>query len=268
LALDLDLDGAFTKLARAACHIEALQRELPIALNKRRPYAIFVGEIDPDGWASVIMRSQPVLEMNLGAIIGDVLHNLRSALDYVVAALVDKSGGQVTKNHQFPICWDECYYRANVGSESEAIAGKNLGGVIYGLKEIWDAQPFHQHPNPRENPLYIVNHFSNADKHRIICRVVALPTSVSRTIPQTFTILEEVRFPEGRRLPNGDFEMGRIRIAPPFPTDPQPNIDITVAVFFATKAFGNEPNPKVVSAQILEKCCAHIAILLQRFSKL
>lgn len=55
------------------------------------------------GWFRLLIRfkDEPE-EFDLSVIVGDIFHNLRSALDYIVTALVDVSpGAKLTRKHQF-----------------------------------------------------------------------------------------------------------------------------------------------------------------------
>jgi hypothetical protein len=52
----------------------------------------------------MLHRSPP---LRLGVILGDMVHNLRSALDHLVWQAVLRNGGRPNRSHQFPICDDE-----------------------------------------------------------------------------------------------------------------------------------------------------------------
>jgi hypothetical protein len=103
--------------------------------------------------------SQYFEEPRLGIILGDFMHNLRSALDYIVAALVRENPGALIRRQQFPIFDDHANYANG--------APGMLSGVIHGRDIIESLQPFKRTP-PHDDPLFILNHFSNADKHRLI----------------------------------------------------------------------------------------------------
>ena len=54
-------------------------------------------------------------EPRFGIIVGDIMHNLRSALDYIVTALVNQSRTRLTTSHQFPIYLDSTKFARTVG---------------------------------------------------------------------------------------------------------------------------------------------------------
>lgn len=98
------LDGARAKVERAKEHLDVLDRE----------WQAFV-QLYPDGatpdhsfdgvWH--IITVSPLFDepppLRLGLICGDVVHNLRCALDYIIWQLVLKEGNQPTKFNAFPI---------------------------------------------------------------------------------------------------------------------------------------------------------------------
>lgn len=71
------------------------------------------------------------------AIVGDLMHNLRCALDYIVTALVNASGTKLARKHQFPIFTDENRFREEVlSSDLRPNPRGCLRGITIGLKLI------------------------------------------------------------------------------------------------------------------------------------
>src|SRR4051812_13956001 len=116
MPLNLDLRGSRAKLARAAHHLGSLDRELPIARN-HQPVALRVTEVDQDtGWCEVYGSLLEIEEPLLAVITDDYVHNLRSALDYIVTGLVEASGADLHTRHQFPIYESKKLFRKEVGT--------------------------------------------------------------------------------------------------------------------------------------------------------
>ena len=94
--------------------------------------------------------------------IGEIVYNLRSALDHLVWQLVRDNGGQPSRANMFPIVSLE--NRNNWGSVSK----NNLKGVSDAMKErIKGLQPFAGLGAPYDvTALSKLNHLSNVDKHR------------------------------------------------------------------------------------------------------
>src|SRR5688572_11329470 len=102
-----DLTGVRLKLERARQHIEAIRARCE-AFTDRDPLP-FSSRVEqkqgPEGsiayTAYAVVREQPPLD--LGPIIGDAVHDIRSALDHLVYELAPPNVRSKDKT-QFPIC--------------------------------------------------------------------------------------------------------------------------------------------------------------------
>ncbi len=176
MTLGLDLSSSGAKLARAVQHVEALERELPTDVAETGPYAVRFSQVDPrTGWCDVLLVPNETAKPRFGVIVGDVVHNLRCALDYVVTVLVDASNATLTTRHQFPIFREEARYLSGVGDPAATATKGPLCGVIHGAVLIRDFQPFRLQSDPRRDPLWHIYRFSNADKHREPAAFLAIP---------------------------------------------------------------------------------------------
>ena len=95
-----NLDGVRVKLRRAEHHIGELRSLLdPVAETARQSV-----EREVDG-LKVIYRIThvPTIDPDVSAIVGDVVHNLHSALDHLTWQLVILDGGQPNRYTTFPI---------------------------------------------------------------------------------------------------------------------------------------------------------------------
>lgn len=96
-----NLDGARVKLARAACHVQELAEAARVYLISA-PFTLERSE-EPNGdllWRVRIVRPVP---SECPAIVGDAVHNIRSALDLVAWQLVEINGAQPSRDTCFPI---------------------------------------------------------------------------------------------------------------------------------------------------------------------
>src|SRR6266540_1792138 len=115
MPLNLDLRGSEAKFDRAAEHIETLKRETQAVIEECNPYTVRFGEIDEKiGWKEVFLVPQEFDEPRLSAIAGDAFVNMRGVLDYIVVALVQKSGAALARGHQFPVYVDKAKYHRKV----------------------------------------------------------------------------------------------------------------------------------------------------------
>jgi hypothetical protein len=107
----------------------------------------------------MLHRSPP---LRLGVILGDMVHNLRSALDHLVWQAVLRNGGRPNRSHQFPICDDE--------KDWNDACNRVLRGLdAVDAEAVRDAQPFNVVMKPAA--LSRLREISNEDKHRVVTPV-------------------------------------------------------------------------------------------------
>lgn len=157
----------------------------------------------------------------LGALIGDLVHGVRSALDQLVFQLATAESGplseRMAKDSAFPIFKTGPRYRGEAGRGH----GKGRGAAykIRGLSRPVQAtierlQPYHSRKHPLLWALWQLEELSNVDKHRVIPLTGAFPAEASMAIKFNRPIqrLGKKDFPgpieEGRPLVQlrGDFE--------------------------------------------------------------
>ena len=161
------LDGAFAKLHRAEKHLKIASGLVRwFARNKcsvRREINTETNTVD--GYA--IMDSPPT---RIAMILGDAIHNMRSALDHAVYELVisnpdpNKPTGVPNDKTMFPICDTRPGFLRQVNE-----LGRIKGVPDDACKIIGSAQPLNLRErglDHRANPLWILNKLENIDKHR------------------------------------------------------------------------------------------------------
>ncbi len=156
-------EGSRAKTARALQHFDTLDREIRAFIDSGA-YGV-VGYLNQQtGWKEINFEIHKPPPIEWGLIVGEIAHNLRSALDHIVFAL---SGGK--NGTQFPIFLssDRYFERDRHG---KIMLETMLRGVDSAYRTIIDnAQPFHR-PRPlvRDDPLARLSWLNNADKHRLI----------------------------------------------------------------------------------------------------
>jgi hypothetical protein len=95
------LDGAQLKLARATRHLDELRDVVRKYLDSG-PYRVLRRE-DDSGDLVYSLQIVEAIPAEWGAVVGDAVHNLRSALDLLAWQLVKSGGVQPTKVTFFPI---------------------------------------------------------------------------------------------------------------------------------------------------------------------
>lgn len=223
------LRGVWAKVERADEHLQTLRSEFQAFLDTD-PYGAAIEEHPKTGLyvlRSLVDRQPP---LRLGVIFGDWLHNLRSALDHLVCRLVETHKKQSGRWNAFPIYTSEAEFIKNV----EHRPRKDGRGPLEGLSKVSDAwalikraQPYQRGKNARSDPLYVLNYFSNADKHRLLTPTFAWPDP-NDFVPlihwNPLASLSEMRInPQAGELLKDRAVFATLRFSP---TGPHPEVDV------------------------------------------
>lgn len=175
-ALVMDYSTIDAKLNRAIAKINDLD-ELIRRYRNLKPYAIRVDEESRDRHKFcgqlIILKNHAIPEPDTDTILlaGEILYQLRSALDHLICQLVIRNGFGHTiethRRHQFPIFETPEGYR------------ERAGGMIWNVPKaaeplIEREQPYQRTAHtPRNDLLFSLNELNNTDKHRLLPVVVA-----------------------------------------------------------------------------------------------
>lgn len=178
------------KIERADAHIADLKARIA-EYQDRGPFEVRYEATDEDDWQRVrLVMTEPIPPV-LSAVIGDVAHNLRSALDSVAYALARQDfDGEWTEQHEaapaFPV-------RRN-GQEFEKFFAprRNMPEGTFSQRAqdaLRFVQPFYwaeQYPGTSDpatlddefkfSTLRLIQHASNVDKHRRLLVAAWTPT--------------------------------------------------------------------------------------------
>ena len=113
------------------------------------------------------MRVHAPPPASLALICGDAIHNLRTALDYLVRQLGIADAGKVRDRSEFPIVRDESYW-ASVAGRTLALLRADHIEAIHRLQPFVDTSD--NSPNIMLSALDVLE---NLDKHRLALAVVA-----------------------------------------------------------------------------------------------
>ena len=158
------LAGVVEKLRNADDHLHRLQAESLTYLNSRANASI-LSERDADDSTRGRFRFNVIHQppLKLAAIAGDVVHNLRSSLDYIIEELVKRESKTPSFMHQFPIC-----------KSPEDFSGELKKGRVFGVHHkavrlIEGFQPYGVKSEARpRHPLIHLHQLSNRDKHHML----------------------------------------------------------------------------------------------------
>lgn len=186
------------KTERAKQHLH----DLEVARNRfliTDPYRIEC-ENDPQTGYNIYrifdIQTPPV---EIGLITGDLVHNLRSALDHLAYQLVYANGSTHSKQTAFPI-WDSA-------SEYQAQRARRVTGMSQTAIDAIDATEPYQGGNGAG--LWVLHYLDIADKHHELLTPLMNVTGASFTIPgyweRSYTGVGGVSFPKfGEPLKDGD----------------------------------------------------------------
>jgi hypothetical protein len=152
-------EGAVGKIVRAKYQLRDLEDRFA-TLAKTKPYRLAEQfDLRPGekiGDYRYVVKDVSLRKREWGVLIGELVHNLRSALEHTIYAAAKSPSGDT----QFPI------FRTHVDWEAKS------GPMIHSVPEkvvaiIEEAQPYHV-PDPSRHVLAILNRLSNYDKHRLL----------------------------------------------------------------------------------------------------
>jgi len=96
----------------------------------------------------------------ISIIVGELIHNLRCPLDYLICRLAERAGKTPTSKHEFPIFKDR-------DSFIEYLPAKLAGIPLHECALIELLQPY-KGLDPERHPLLILHSLNNIDKHRLL----------------------------------------------------------------------------------------------------
>ena len=159
------LAGVIEKLRRSDAHLILLYHKIT-AYVRGAPFML-TAERDSDGNGLFIFQVLREPPMEFATIVGDVVHNVRSALDYLAHEAIKRNGFPPAnpKRIQFPICGTVRDF------DNEAINLGRLCGISHFGYRIVDAFQPHQMRPPftfEVHPLWHLHKLSNLDKHQTL----------------------------------------------------------------------------------------------------
>ena len=155
------LEGSKLKVERAKEHIRQLEAEIR-AFHERKPYRIVVEEEPQSGDQIYRVKIKEQPSPRWATIIGDIVHNLRSALDLLANDLVRANCKTPNRRTGFPI------YESAKKFETQFL-GKVDGASTKAIRIIKSLKPY----KGGNEPLWRIHCLDIADKHRLILSVGA-----------------------------------------------------------------------------------------------
>lgn len=166
MSIHTKLPGVSLKVLRAKEHLDTI-REIDHQFASTDCEIVAKEDRDKDlGWLELQLPKPPI---HISVIVGECLHNLRSALDYLVWQLVLANPPQEpTSRNMFPICSSPELF-------AEQLKRGRLNGVaLQAQSAIKDLQPF----GNAEHPLSVLDSLNNRDKHRNLNLTLAVASDL------------------------------------------------------------------------------------------
>jgi hypothetical protein len=150
-----NVEGIRAKLARAPEHLRTLYEQLDEYLDAS-PFDV-QRQTQPGDETSVFVlqvRRPPPIELSV--LVGEVAHQLRSAVEHIAFGLVLAAGNEPTPRTIFPVLLKQPKPKLRIA-----------GGISAEALAIVDrVQPYKLTEDRESHPLYVLHRLWNVDKHR------------------------------------------------------------------------------------------------------
>ncbi|MCH7737463.1 MAG: hypothetical protein IH872_08700 [Chloroflexi bacterium] len=212
------LENTWLKLNRADKHLHELKRKMD-GFAYREPYRMVRHELPEDGYYVYDFRFLRMPPRRWGIILGDIAHNMRSALDHLAWSLAGLTTKSPARSTGFPI-FPKPPHAGNQKSFDKMI--RQMPGPAQ--KEIKALQPHHDGILADKHPLAVLAFMSNRDKHQLLVPIATVVNAPVRNIPGGSIHRLNAR---------------HIRVQVPISADPEVNFepDFTFQITFGVPAF-------------------------------
>ena len=174
--------GIRLKLSRALNQIQSLERDTLAFIHQKQPYGVRVQFDRSTGIVTVRAEIAYSPDPMWGVLIGEIVHNLRSALDHLVWELVIKHTGKppnLPAKQQFPVFLTE---KGNQAFDGRGVPVMLKDVSSQAVELIRKEQPFGTGEGIK-SPLWHLSELSNADKHRTLHLTGTLLHEIHLTFP-------------------------------------------------------------------------------------
>jgi hypothetical protein len=215
MTIALDLGGSRAKLGRAKEHVETLRAKIALAGHPDPRVIPLRRKYEPE-FGAVVYRIERVIRAgdDWGLIVGDAVHNMRSALDHLAWALAVRHFGgvaptddKIVRDIQFPVFSDAKHWPTHRYLKHMDPADVDILEQFQPFKlPSWARLVLQmQRPGVIPHALEALVAMSNSDKHRVIQVLYVLALSGHLTV---------TKFTDCRPASQADDSFG-ITVTPP-----------------------------------------------------
>lgn len=176
----MKFSGSKLKIERAKKHISDLRRDV-LTFFDVNPYKIGT-KLKPEisHYLLYIESIEPIPD-NFSLLVGDAVHNLRTALDHLACQLVEAGGGTPNRDTYFPI-----YGNPNGAQRYASAIGKGeINKMPIGAEKAINAvQPY----ITGDDTLLAIHQLDIADKHKLIIPVYGVPSRLGLKNPKIWLV--------------------------------------------------------------------------------
>ena len=153
-------ESAKLKVERAKHHITDLEVQFG-AFVEKNPYSVAVGHNPETGKATIRLVFKEKIPARFALIIGDAIHNLRTALDHIAWELIGHDGGTQDRYLKFPTGDNRVSFEASCqGIKTPSRAVRDL----FQSQEVF--------PSGKGDILYTLHLLDIADKHTVLTPII------------------------------------------------------------------------------------------------
>ena len=210
----------------------------------------------------------------IAVMLGDFVHNLRCALDYVIVACVPP---QRRKSASFPILFTNIFAKDKDGKfvVDDADGRADFETAVHGLHTkartiVTDMQPFHAGNERHRHTLGLVSRLDNADKHRRLTVAGAGVANITATVSVRGEILAEFTAVTNREFAKDDTEVGytfpsSLSDWACRPSEMNMHFSGTAKILVKiTRIGGNEPSGSMRLDEFMPAAIEEVSFILQR----
>ncbi|MFZ0798756.1 MAG: hypothetical protein WCA13_11740 [Terriglobales bacterium] len=161
----LALESVRAKIDRAQHHLDAVKTALKLVLGSESKTQSVAFKIDPERQQLITtIPKAPPIDPALPLMIGDCVHNLRSALDHLVYQLALQNGAssKAAEKTFFPIYLTETEFDDRVKKLVKPFISDSA------FTELQQSQPYAAYDIPEEADIWILHKLDIIDKHRLL----------------------------------------------------------------------------------------------------
>lgn len=195
------LRGPLLKLRRARQHLKsvnaAIQKFIEVELRSKSDR---VELQSAENWQWLVWGEVPEADPQIAVMLGDFVHQVRSALDHSIWALVTANDKSARGSHtHFPIKETPNQWRKDIDERPPDRGPAPTSGLSAdALELVRNYQPFRVGKKPGPNDaLWKLHRISNEDKHRALQTVAVTPTTGLGLMfmPLGYVTVDEIKYP-------------------------------------------------------------------------